>query len=559
MRTQRPSRRKSFALVITLVGTLLLSACGSLPSSGSVHVSEGDLPPEGRSMQTAPLPRKGSSQLDIMRGFMAACSAGATNNDFEAARQYLLSTARRGWEPERSIRIYGNDQVPEIGFSETQEKAQLTIAATGQVDASGQFQVGSPGGKLVGTFSFAQDEEGEWRISELPAGITISQGTFDASYQRLPIYYLSPDKTILVPDLRWVPKSKTVTYLTQHLLDGPSADLGSSVATALPAGTSLPSRTVAVENGQALVNLQVPDATPPDEAQSLLQWQISATLSQLPSVTSVKVTLNDNLVTVSPPAGPAYSGTEVLVVSDNNLRTLSGDTVLLSADKAGDLEISSPARGPIKGSPVAFVNAERELWTISENQSPRQLLSAEYVGAPSIDYANWIWVPTKQSGAVTAVRASGESVRVPVSYTTDQLLSFVVSPAGVHAIATRGGDTRAADLVRINRDDRGVPVSVDLIASVPLPHDSLILPAWTSATAAAILLRSEASGEASILSWPLGGLRSQEPAYPKSRAFVAAIGARRLYVVTDDNVLFQLDGRHWIPVGRNVSAVATSG
>ncbi len=98
------------------------------------------------------------------------------------------------------------------------------------------------GDQIRHDFRVTTDANGEWRISNPPKGLLISQYLFSQFYQQVTIYFYDPSYTTLVPDPIYLPHgNQGATTLIQALLrGGPSQWLGPGGAvSAIPPQTRL--------------------------------------------------------------------------------------------------------------------------------------------------------------------------------------------------------------------------------------------------------------------------------------------------------------------------------
>ena len=105
---------------------------------------------------------------------------------------------------------------------ESDTEGSYSLTSSAYVNARGQYVAESATQTLP--FTFAQNADGEWRISGAPNGIVLSQAAFGAIFDAHPLYFFDPTSTFLVPDLRWFPRtSKLANRVVSELLKGPLA------------------------------------------------------------------------------------------------------------------------------------------------------------------------------------------------------------------------------------------------------------------------------------------------------------------------------------------------
>ncbi|AOZ72467.1 hypothetical protein BK816_03460 [Boudabousia tangfeifanii] len=531
--------------IFVVFAVAILGGCASLPHQGEVKVSRVIVPNEGFSTQKAPKPLASATKNEILSGFLAACRAGAINNDFEAAGQYLLEKTAKAWNPQKVVHLYPNDVVPQVKSS-SDNQLVLELSSSGTVDDRGELQ-SSPNLQLAATFTFAQNNEGEWRIASLPDGITISEGAFHDAYVLRNLYFLSPDKQELVPDPRWVPRFRIVTYLTSYLLEGPSKTLDGAVTTAIPAGASLLSRNVPVENGVAQVRLEAADPVTSSRGQSLLSWQIQSTLQQVPSVTGVELTLNEQTINAQPPRGLTYNAPVGVVVKGNQVVRVDGQKVYLSADKTAGINLRHPARGPLPNSPMVVLDANRRILSIDlQNGNLQELVASNNIAPPVVDRWGWIWYSTPDlTNSLKVVNTGQERYEVTKTYASGNLTRFAISRDGARMWAMRAGDKPSLDLLRIVRNEEGVPKSLELISQMALDPGSLAFPAWQTSTSAVVLVTSPGRAQSRLVSLKLGERPTEVANAPLGTDFAAGFGTEEMLLQTPSSEVFSRDGRRW--------------
>src|SRR5699024_5157737 len=141
-------------------------------------------------------------------------------------------------------------------------------------------------------FGLVRNASGQWRIDDLNDGVLVSEVIFGSQYSQTPLYFLTGDATMLVPDTRWFPQRNAPTAAMRGLLEGPQPWLGGAVFSALPAETSLTYGAVTVSSGTAQVDL-TPEAFDADAtSRQLIRAQIEETLLGLSQVQRVEITVD---------------------------------------------------------------------------------------------------------------------------------------------------------------------------------------------------------------------------------------------------------------------------
>jgi spore germination protein GerM len=188
----------------------------------------------------------------VVSGFLAA-SASFTDGH-AVARQYLDPAVARRWNPSWALTVVGG----RLQETQTALRSQAlanggstltsTIRVTGQplstLTNTGQPLPPSSNHQVSENFELAR-ENGQWRITSLPAQLLLTRPAFLQVYQPRNLYFYSPAGQ-LVPDPVFVPQQATETALATDLvralsLGGPPSGswLYRSVQTDFPTRTTV--------------------------------------------------------------------------------------------------------------------------------------------------------------------------------------------------------------------------------------------------------------------------------------------------------------------------------
>jgi Lipoprotein LpqB beta-propeller domain/Sporulation and spore germination len=286
---------------------LLLAGCVTVPTSGhvqSVNVTQGGTGGGQSYLQPIPVPPgHGWSPQQIVSGFLAANASFA--NGHAVAREYLTPPASRTWHPGWAVTVFGQNpsivtpvRSPYSGKTAATTVVEVSGPVLGSVSDSGQYAI-SPQGQASAPEKFQLVRQGgEWRISNLPSVVLLTQADFVHVYQPRNIYFFDPAMQVLLPDPVYVPQEATpadlVTQLLQVLLAAPSGWLLDAAQTAFPAGTRL--LNVSLDGGTAIVNLSGRVAGVSDETlrrmSAQLLWTLAGSSADQPSIQSVELEVN---------------------------------------------------------------------------------------------------------------------------------------------------------------------------------------------------------------------------------------------------------------------------
>jgi hypothetical protein len=547
-------RLLGFALVLALTG------CASLPMAGPVRIGP-DLEPttDGDSFYYSPSsPFDGATQLEILNGFLAAGTG--PQNDYAVAREYLSEAIRSKWNPNQEVLIQRSS--PQVNLS-ADDTAQLVIDVSAGVDADGKYQITPVGTKRVLEFSFVM-ENSQWRLSQAPDATVLIRPVFDVVFSPYSVFFFDRQKRFLVPELRWFPTTAaTGTRLANALLGGASSWLRPAVLSAIPNGTRLSIDAVTIENGVALVDLTARALVATRSDRSLMKAQLEQTLSQLPNVSQVAISIERarQEITDSDAETRQIAARSLVVLSDEGLELVSSteepffqsgkpffdltqvDEISLSrqsgwvatstdsgvlrtrADKPGAEVELIDSRTPIAG--IGF-DPQDYLWTMS-----RAAGSEIFVTSPGLDLA-----------VVQATWLAGQSVR-----------GFALSPGGskIALLVQGSGQTRVL-VSAIVRDQSGSPIELTEPIQIANELTNPTAVSWIDQITVAAV--STEAGSATALLSTIGGTSRQIPSLSGTRTIVAAGVNSQLYLLNDSGELFTYRGSTWTPLRQSIRTLS---
>jgi hypothetical protein len=309
--------------LVAIVLVAAMSGCATLPVSGPVRIGP-DLaqPSDDTSFYYSPSsPVDGATPTDILSGFLSAGTA--PQNDYSIAREFLGESIRATWNPNQELLI--QRATPRITVSDN-GTAIVEIEVSARIDANGRYETLPAGSRRVLEYEFAE-EAGQVRLTSAPDVTMVIRPVFEVVFKSYSVYFLDNSKKTLVPELRWFPSNPaTGTKLVNALLAGPSDWLAESVVSAIPSGTVLSLDAVTVQREVALVDLSARALVAGLSDRSLIKAQLVATLSQLPTITQVSVSIERSAQDI-PDSQMAVAGSQVatlLAVGEEGLQALSG-------------------------------------------------------------------------------------------------------------------------------------------------------------------------------------------------------------------------------------------
>jgi hypothetical protein len=287
-----------------------------MPSSGpvgAISATPQSTSADGDFIEPLPAgPQPNQGPAAIVAGFLTASASYPVNASI--ARQYLLSSASRGWDPGWSVTVFSkfNPYQQSLSPRTSHDDQVATVDVSGNVQStfngSGQIvSAGSQGG-TTGSYQFSlMKAGGQWRISKPPpARRLLNVQQFGEFYRPQDLYFTNPSvlpsalDQPLVPDSVFVPVGTPATDLVTNLVKAllPSADgepkstLLQKAAGTFPSGTTLDG--VAQTGSTAIVDLgglTGASTTVKEQVSAQLAWTLATPRAGPPSVAVQSVEL----------------------------------------------------------------------------------------------------------------------------------------------------------------------------------------------------------------------------------------------------------------------------
>jgi len=505
--------RYARAACAALVGVALLGAagCANIPTSGPVRPGdELQVDPENEGVPfIAEPPHRGAAPDEIVRGFLRA---GADfRNDHAVAREYLTPAARQSWNPDGGTVVYTGIAEPQATAAPGQaQPVVVQVPEVARVDGEGSYRRSAEGSVVERAFGLER-VEGQWRIARLDDGLLLSALDVTETYRQVALYFLSPTRNVLVPDVVLLPQLQGLsTQLVSRLLRGPTAALRGAVRTAFPQGTSLDVESVPVSDGLATVQLDEVALRANEDARQQMSAQLVWTLKQLgPEVTRVRITAGgEDLVTSGvPPEQPREAWATFdpdAVPGDVSLYAVRDGAVgevlderfapVAGAAGSGGASLRTPAVS-LDGDQVAAVSADGRVLVhgrLAEGAALSEAARGGELSRPSFDPAGNLWFADRATGGLFLLPAGAAApVPVPVPRLPGGRLSGVAaSRDGVRLALVSGTGSAArlsvvavAGLDRLDADGSGAAELRLVGLTAPLPALRGVRDvAWTEAT-----------------------------------------------------------------------------
>ena len=548
-------RLAAFGLILALTG------CASLPTAGPVRIGP-DLVPAAESdtfYYSPSSPVDGATQEEIISGFLAAGTG--PQNDYAVAREFLSESIRSIWNPNQEVWVQRSS--PQISVS-AESSAQVEIDVSGRVDADGKYEAVEPGTTEVLEFELVQ-ENSQWRLSAVPDATVLIRPVFDVVFSGYALYFVDREKRYLVPELRWFPTTvATGTRLANALLRGASSWLRPAVVSAIPTGTRLSIDAVTVEDGTALVDLTARALVASRSDRSLIKAQLEATLSQLPNISEVAISIErsrqdivDTQVEqrILPPRTLAVLGDEGLeLLSSQEPAFFETGKDFFDVTEVSEITVSSQSGwiAALTGAGVIRTRTDDPGGTIEQVDGRGSISSIHF------DRQGYLWSLSEAAGAAVIATASSGArsiLRAPW-LATESVIDSALSPEGSRAaFLVRGPDSTRVLVSAVVRNQSGAPV--ELATPIELSRDSLgaVSISWLDPISVAIV--SAAEDLPSALVATVGGTSRSISLLPGTKEIFAVGASAQLHLLTQSGELYSLRGSSWAAVRSGVRAAST--
>jgi hypothetical protein len=261
-------------------------------------------------------PQPGGNPSQIVQEFLIASASYPT---YAVAKEYLVGSASRTWNPGWAVTVFSSLDVPKgVPAAKGGHGAgqQVTVNVTGTVqasfDGSGQYVSAQSQGQAASEYPFNLVKVGgQWRITNPPNNRMLTTGVFPLFYKAQDLYFVGPQDDVLVPDSVFVPLGATVSDLVDNLVtalaDGPKTPwLEGAADTELPADTTVLSVTTAGSTVTVNLGGQVARASAKQLGlfSAQLVWTLTGSSASPQNIQSVVLERNGQPWTPSTPPCP---------------------------------------------------------------------------------------------------------------------------------------------------------------------------------------------------------------------------------------------------------------
>lgn len=553
--------------------TALLAGCVSLPTSGPIGQG-GPAPTEDVPAIPLPLgPQENANEEEIVTGFLRAAQAGVYQ-DYGTAREFLAPGV--DWDPRPEVLVTSqNPTVTRVGDGAVD--VEIELAAT--VDATGVYHEATPTAGPERELAFElRQVAGEWRISALPDGVVFRDSAFLNAYTPVRLYFATPDGTLGVPDVRYLPSTRSNLLLraVQALLRGPSPWLRDGVVTALPNLASPLEEVIGPDADGAVVvalSSEVDPAGLPDGARELLQAQLEATLksSNLGGIPVSGIAVTRRGSPWETTGGQVRPLTPDVVPTEGPYAIADDAVVVLRGTGDPEPVPDLPSLAGLAATHLA-TSLDGDVWVVLDEgrrlmllpvggEEPVELPAGDggLLLPPSVDRHDWIWTGERSpsAGVLLAVSPEGEVVEVAAPWLTGREVRAVrVSRDGTRvAIASVGPDLfTTLEVVSVIRSGTAVPQLLSeerLVVGTTLTSVAEL--AWADGTSLTVLGTS-GSDQLGVYRVPVSGPTDLAQQAPEGVEGIAAgRDSETVYAVDSAGVLRILRNASWVQVAEGVS------
>ncbi|ABS05276.1 LpqB family beta-propeller domain-containing protein [Kineococcus radiotolerans] len=558
-------------LAPALVPVALLAGCGGVPrSSDVVSGSPVEEDPRAGLLQVLPDgPEDDAGAVDVVRGFLLA--AASAEDDHAVAREFLGPAAAQSWRPDAGTTIVAADP----GLALLQQDGDsavvaVTAAVQARVDAAGRYAEEPPGTTLTSSLHLSR-VGGRWRVTDPADGVVLTALDASRTLRPFPVYFATAGPSPrLVGDVRWFGyDSSTATRVVAALLQGPSPWLAPGVSTGAPAGTGLRVGTVPVEAGTGTATVDLSDAVlGADPAErGLLLSQLRASLSGLPGVDDVQVTVDGAELTRAPgaagadvPRSAVVADPRLVALGPEGLSRHDGDRLRPVAGTGPGLDLAGAAAHPAAAADASAFAVLTDGGRTLRVQRPGGELEVAVGGQgvlapPSIDRFGWLWTAPATAGAAplvvpTAAPETPAAQVVPPAEGLGSVQRVRVSRDGARLLVV-GRDAAGVAHVRVHgivRDAGGKPLRLGVGTADLVPGAGEVLDAaWLVEDELVVLVRPPGADPVPVLA-EVSGPSTPLPAVPGAVAVAGGWTDRDVVVGTADGRLLSRSGADWIAV-----------
>jgi hypothetical protein len=500
-------------------------------------------------------PTEGDSPQQILSGFLSA--GNGPQNDYSVARSYLTTAFQPDWKPSNEVLI--QEGIPFFTFrGEDQAAVEISVSAT--IDQHGTYK--SQPAVTKRYLNFALTKQGDqWRISSAPNLTVLIRPNFSVLFKAYQLYFFDKNHTTLVPDVRWFPsRTSTATHLVQSLLQGPQPWMKDALAWDFPEDTALNLDSVTVAEGEARVDLSSQAIAATRSQLRFMKAQIKATLLQIPSVTSLNLTINNSPQNIADLRAniPSAISSSPVTLNQSGLYGSNGQSVVsLGASGSRILAEASDFALNLTADRLALLS-NGSLYRIdlkALDKSPKLLDSRVKLLTPEFDSRGYLWsVGSSVNSAWLAAGTQGFQSISTSSLTSAAIKAFSLSPDGARVAVLYSGPKPSLWVHAVIRDGAGQPTALGSGIKLESDFGKPISVQWADAISLAVLTMLDADSVRPTVVM-LGGETKFYPVLASGRKMVANLATSSILVTRKDGTLVAFKSNSWVQIATDVRAV----
>lgn len=553
----RPDRRT----VLHALGAAALlglgAGCARIPVDSGIdsRTLTGSSHPGAPYVRALP-PADGATAQEVLAGFVQA--GVGSEDDFAVARAYLTEEASAGWDPEARITIYSGSQELQVR-EESEGRLVLGLQAVAVVDARGVRS--ALAGPTPQELAVAVEEvEDQWRLSEVPDGIFLSEVAFETLYSPARLYFLDARERHLVPDHRWLPLRRGATAVLEGLAAGPASFLEGAVGSQIPRGSGITDAEVA-SGADGTAQVEVPGVITglAAEPRRLALSQLESSLRSLRSLSVVRLVQDGRELSLEeegrveralPGHRPIAAGPAgVISLADPG----SADPPSQLVPDLAELEIASPAIAPDGGLAAArSLDGAQVLIASTDGSVPlREAATGTGFVPPRIDGAGWVWASVGSSaGALLALSGKGaeHDAKVDAPWLAGRevrALDIAADDTRMLVLSDEAGEGRL-ELCAVVRDAEGVPSALTEPILVRTFFADVRQVSWYDEGTVVVLGTDPGTGELRAQLQDLSGTIEPLPTPPPGTVrLTGSVVAETVWAADAEGNLRRTDGEGW--------------
>lgn len=553
--------RRSFGAALAGLLAFALASCASLPLVNTNKLGPEILTNElQESLYYSPAgPSSGDSQDEIITGFLYA--GNGPQDDYAVARQFLTRGFSSKWQPGVETLIQTG---PTKVVSDAGTKIRIQISYDARITEDGTF-VSEPGSVREIEFRLLQ-ENNQWRIASAPNLTSLLKPNFEVLFNAVSVYFWDKSLSYLIPDVRWFPvKASLATKLTNTMLAGPNDWLAPAVQSIFPKGTKLNINSVTVAGGLASIDLNATALKIPTWKLPYLKSQLLATLSAVPNLTQVSISIQRTVLNISTTSSgiPNTSSNLPVILTDTDLSRIAGtEPMPLTVASKYVQKLNATAFSLSNDSNYLALRGEGTIYVYNLGvltTQERMIDSRANLLAPTIDAFNAVWTATSTPGdPIRVVDQAGSTVMLENPYPGSiAIRELVLSPEGTRlAIVHDSYAGTMVDVYPVIRDKNRTVVS--LADPLPLPALGTNIRSLTWSDRTTLMGIALVNKLQQVRTLQLGGSVRDGKVMIDGVSLVSTLGDNLYYLNKDGEVLAS-KGASWEVVQRGVKSLRMSG